>query len=135
MGAFENQGGGLVKVYGVTAGGTVVPLQVDANGVALMTDAERACTTPTVYNIVLTLADTEYSQALPAGTRKFAFRARTFVDARYAFVTGKVATPTAPYCTLKAGAENAIDGVNLAAATLYLASGTAGTVIEIEVWA
>lgn len=33
MGDFENQGGGLVKAYGVTAAGVVVPLRVDGDGV------------------------------------------------------------------------------------------------------
>jgi hypothetical protein len=61
--------------------------------------------TPTPYNVTLTNANTEYSQALPANCRKFEFQARTEATVRLAFVTGKVAASTAPYMTLKAGAS------------------------------
>jgi len=87
-----------------------------------------------VYNLTLTLADTEYSQALPANTREVRFRCRTVFDVRYAFVTGKVATPTAPYLTLPAGMEYHSDGNDLAGFTLYFASSQAGVVVEIEAW-
>jgi len=90
--------------------------------------------TVTEYNVTLTAGDTEYSQALPANTRRLCFRCRTDVACRYAWVTGKVATPVAPYQTLKAGAEYAIDGVKLASSTLYVASTTAGSIIELECW-
>ena len=90
--------------------------------------------TVTIYNVTLTNADTEYSQALPADTRAFEFQCRTAYDIRYAWVTGKVATPTAPYQTLKAGAVKYKENVNLATATLYLASDQAGVIVEIEAW-
>lgn len=98
-------------------------------------DPAHEATTVTVYNISLTNANTEYSQALPANTRRLCFRSRTGVQVRYAWSAGKVATPTAPYQTLMAGAEYAVDDVKLAAATLYLASATAGATIELECWA
>ena len=79
-------------------------------------------TTPTVYNVTLTVADTEYSQALTANTREFRFRCRTLYDVRYAFVTGKVATPTAPYLTLPGGSDYWSDNDKLAAVTLYFAT-------------
>lgn len=86
--------------------------------------------TPTVYNTTLTNADTEYSQAL-ASCKGIEFQARTSVDIRFAFVTGKVATPTAPYMTLKAGQWYYFDG---SPTTLFLASATAGTIVEIILW-
>lgn len=91
-------------------------------------------TTVTEYNVTLTSADTQYSQALPANTRRLCFRCRSGVAIRYAWGAGKVATPTAPYQTLQAGADYAIDGVLLASGTLYFASGTAGAVVEMEAW-
>jgi hypothetical protein len=97
-------------------------------------DTGLACATPIEYNVTLTLANTEYSQALPAGTRKVVFRCRSAADVRYAWVTGKVAGLTAPYQTLKTGAEYATDGINLTGRTLYLASASAGVVVEIEAW-
>ena len=38
------------------------------------TEEQSRVTTPTVYNVTLTFADTEYSQALPASTKEFRFR-------------------------------------------------------------
>ena len=90
--------------------------------------------TPTVYNITLTVADTEYSQALPSSTREFRFRCRTLFDVRFAWVTGKVAIPTAPYLTLPAGSDYSSDQNDLTAKSLYLASGEAGVVVELEIW-
>jgi len=91
-------------------------------------------TTPNEYNVTLTNADTEYSQALPAGTKALEFWARESVDIRFAFTSGKVATPTAPYFTLKAGTTYYKESLNLSGKTLYLASSTAGTNVEIIAW-
>lgn len=90
--------------------------------------------TPTVYNKTLTIADTEYSQALPSSTREIRFRCRTLYDVRFAWVTGKVATPTAPYLTLPAGCDYHSDDSDITGKSLYLASDQAGVVVEIEVW-
>ena len=90
---------------------------------------------PNLYNVTLTVADTEYSQALPAATKILAFQCRTSFDVRFAFVTGKVAAPTAPYMTLKADMTYFMDTADLASGTLYLASSQAGVVVEIEAWA
>lgn len=89
---------------------------------------------PTVYNITLTLADTEYSQLLPSSTREVRFRCRTLADVRYAFATGKVATPTAPYLTLPSGMEYSSDMSDLTGTTIYFASSSAGVVVELETW-
>lgn len=91
-------------------------------------------TKPTLYNITLTDADTQYKQALPSSTREFRFRCRTLFDVRYAFTTGKVAVPNAPYLTLPAGSDYASDNDDLTAKTLYLASSEAGVVVELEIW-
>ena len=95
---------------------------------------------PAIYNVTLTNANTEYSQALPAGVRAFALQPRTGVDVRFAYVTGKVAAPTAPYWTMKAGGGFGVDDVKMnvalgeGAITLFLASASAGTVVEIQAW-
>lgn len=90
--------------------------------------------TPTIYNVTMTNADTEYSQALPAGTKAFEFQCRTDFDVRFAFATGKVATPTAPYMTLKSRHVYFKDRINLTSKTLYIACATAAQVIEIICW-
>ena len=113
----------------------VVKLDIGGDGVSVpVTDLVIPVTTSTVYNKTLTVADTEYSQALTANTREFRFRCRTLFDVRYAFTTGTVATPTAPYLTLPAGSDYWSDNLNLASTTLYLASSQAGVVVEIEEW-
>ena len=91
-------------------------------------------TTATPYSVTLTVADTEYSQALPANTRYFEFQARTAADVRWAFVTGKVAGPVEPYRTLKSGNNYYSPDVDLTGITLYLGSAVALTVVELLVW-
>ena len=90
--------------------------------------------TPTVYNRTMTVADTEYPQALPAGTREIRFRCRTAFDVRFAWITGKVAGPVAPYLTLPSGRDYASDNNNFTGLTLYLASSEAGVIVEIEIF-
>lgn len=90
----------------------------------------------TETNQTLTNADTEYSVALTGETIGFTMQARTAVDVRFAFTTGKVATPSAPYFTLKANTayEFRLPNQCRTAVTLYLASAVAGTVVEILEW-
>ena len=119
-----------------------VPVTLDSEAVVLgagtanIGKVDVPTATPTVYNVTLTSADTEYSQAMPANCRGFEFQARTSAAVRFAFVTGKVATPTAPYMTLKAGDYYFTPTINQGASpsTLYLASSVAGTVAEIIAW-
>jgi len=92
-------------------------------------------TKPIVYNVTITNANTEYNKALPENTRILEIRAQnTTSDVRFAYETGKVATPTAPYRTIYAGEVKTLDELNLTSKTLYFASPTAGTIIEIECW-
>jgi len=89
---------------------------------------------PTIYNVTLTVADTEYSYPLPSSTREFRIKCRTLYDVRYAWEEGKVAGPVAPYATLSAGLEYRGDDSDITGKSIYLASGTAGVTIEIEIW-
>jgi len=103
-------------------------------GLATSVKQQPPVTTITEYNITLTSADTQYSQALPENTRELRFRCRTLFDVRYSFTTGKVATPTAPYLVLPAGSDYISDNNNLTSTTLYLASAEAGVIVELEVY-
>jgi hypothetical protein len=88
-----------------------------------------------MFNVTLTVADTEYSQALPDRTRKIMIQARTSAAVRWSWDTGKVATPVAPYFTVKAGDTYYDNDLMLNKDTkLYLASSTGGTVVEIQTW-
>lgn len=95
---------------------------------------DNGAQTVTLYNVTLTNINTEYSQALPSVCRRLSFQNRAAKDARFAFVTGKVATPTAPYYTLKAGTSYDSGPIHLASGTLYVAGTQAGNVVEIEAW-
>ena len=93
--------------------------------------------TPLVTNKTLTDANTEYSVVLTGSCRFITFQCRTAFDVRYAFVTGKVATPTAPYATLKSGGVYSSPEkveVPLGGLTLYLASAQAAVVVELTEW-
>ncbi len=85
---------------------------------------------PQVSNVTLTSADTEYSQEI-LGAQKFTVQCRTNFAVRVAYVTAKVATPTEPYITIKAGSVYWEDNISLAGRTLYFASSEAGVIIEI----
>lgn len=84
------------------------------------------------FAVEMTNADTEYNQVLPDYTGHIMIRCRDGTAMRYAFVTGKVASPTEPYLTILANKDRRIDNLNLVSKTLYVASGSAGKIAEIE---
>jgi hypothetical protein len=92
--------------------------------------------TPYVYNVVCTVADTEYSQVLPAATKMLSVHMRDDgAGYRLAWVTGKVATPTAPYINILTGGYYSETALLLGATpTLYFATSSAGKYIEIIAW-
>lgn len=100
---------------------------------ALIMPASHAQTVA-IYNVAMTNANTEYSQALPANCKKFSIGLRDATGFRLAFVTGKVATPTEPYKTVQPGFEYADDLVEPASLPLYFASAVAGKTAEIIAW-
>lgn len=84
---------------------------------------------PTISNLTLTLAATEYSYALPANTKKAVIKARGSNDLRFAFVSGETATS---YITIPAGSQFATDSIYLRGQTIYIqCPGAAGEVAEI----
>lgn len=109
-------------------GDTANPIYVDLAG------GEGAATTPAEYTITMTSADTQYSQALPANTKKFSIECTDLTETRVSFVTGKVAAPTDPYETLLAGQMYWEDGVYLSSKTIYAACGAAGKKMFVRVW-
>jgi hypothetical protein len=112
----------------VTVSGTVLT-DIETNTDALV----KTATTPAIYNVTMTSADTEYTQALPANTKKFLVQCRDGTAFRLAFETGKVATPTEPYLTVATDAVYYEDEV-LSSATVYVGCGSAGKVVEILAW-
>ena len=84
--------------------------------------------------MTLTSAATEYSLELAGTVKAIEFQARTSAAVRFAYATGKVATPTAPYMTLKADSSYGRSKLYLNNTTLYFGTATAGTVVEVTVW-
>ena len=85
----------------------------------------------TIENLVLTNPDEEFSIVIPINTRFITFQVRTADPIRFAFEAGKVATPTSPFATLKAGGawdeERAIFG----SLTIYFAGDIGGEIVEV----
>ena len=122
--------GGIDDVY------NKLNTQLDALLSTRATEATLAKSMPTIvtkYVVALTLADTEYSQAL-TNVKKFRIHTRDFTAFRLAYVTGKVAGSVDPYETIPAGSEKYEDSLNIASLTLFFASSTAGKTAEIEAW-
>jgi len=92
----------------------------------------RRATTPTLYNVTMTDADHEYEQLLPVATKIVKAVLADGATFRLAWVTGKVATPTAPYWTQPANIPYEREGLYLEGKTLYFASPAATKVMQIE---
>lgn len=89
-------------------------------------------TTPTIYNVSITLANTEYSQALSATTKRFTIKIRDIASLKLAYVSGQSGTT---FISVPGGAS--YEEINLAgtgAITLYFQSPTASQVAEIVQW-
>ena len=90
---------------------------------------------PSVVNIEMPSADTEYFHMIPKGCKKFLLHSRDGTAFRLAFKTGKVAGSTPPYFTIKANTAYSEDNLNIIEdAWIYLACGTANKIVEIVQW-
>ena len=92
---------------------------------------------PVIYNVEMILANTEYSQELPAWVKSFSINCRTPYEMRFAFETGKVALSTNPYATIPAVSaliQNHLLGPSSKPITVYFACSTAGKTAEIIAW-
>jgi hypothetical protein len=99
--------------------------------------AELAASADTIseVNVSLAVVDTEYSQALPANCKGIEFVSRGGYPVRYAFTTGKVATPTGTYFILKSNCSyESPTTLNLSSKIIYFASDHAGDVVELIAW-
>ena len=116
-------------------GKSVVPALTESEIKALELETMPPATKPSIANIEMPSADTEYLHMLPKGCKKFLLHCRDGTAFRLAFKRGKVATPTQPYFTMKANTSYSEDNLDVEEDTwLYLACGTASKVIEIVQW-
>lgn len=83
------------------------------------------------YNLTLTSAGTEYSQALTGGVSQVTVQCRSANAVQMAFSFGQSGTT---YWTIKSGDAYYEQIINASDVTLYLQSTTAGVVVEIIAW-
>lgn len=88
---------------------------------------------PTIYNKTMTLANTEYSQQLPTGTRKVLIKERAGGSTvQYCFTSGASNTT---FMTLPPSTSKYLEAAEIGGKTLYFQCADAGKVLEIECWA
>jgi hypothetical protein len=88
--------------------------------------------TPTIINLEMTLADTEYNVIIPEEAKRFYLRTRQGCLLRVAYASGETASN---YVTIQYGAGYSEEGLSLTGAlTLYLRGNKAAVVIEIVYW-
>lgn len=88
---------------------------------------------PVNYRVSIATGSYEFSQALPAGTKKVVIQNSTTQDTYIAWATGKVATPTGAYFTVKSGTVLTLDDLYFSSATtLYFGSTPSGCYVEIQ---
>jgi hypothetical protein len=92
----------------------------------------KPATTPAIYNVTCTNAGTEYSQALPANTKKFMIGIRS----KNSGVVWQFKVASSGTAFYMLGNETmSEDNILLASQTLYFQSATAGEVVQIIAWA
>lgn len=91
-----------------------------------------ASKTPLITNVVLTLANTEYSVTLETDAKIIEFRARGNSKLRYAWVLGETASN---WISLPKGCVYSQVGLRLPAGlVLYVQSDVPGEILELEQW-
>ena len=89
-----------------------------------------ADTTVTIFNVTITSANTEQSQALPANTKEFLIRTRGSAELKLAYDSGDSGTL---FVTIPGRATKTVSRF-FKAQTLYFQSPTAGEIVEIEAY-
>lgn len=92
----------------------------------------RSKTTPTLQNVTLAVANTEYSVAIPTASVAFSIRTRQCSKIQLAYVATESGTK---YITIWPGETYVEEGLtSTASITLYVQSPKAGEVLEVWSW-
>lgn len=87
---------------------------------------------PTIANVSMTSAATEYSYTFPADTKKFEIRIRSGSSLlQIAFISGQSGST---YITIPYGASYSENDAKVGGATIYFQSPDATQVAEIKTW-
>lgn len=124
MGRNENDGVGVVGLEN-TLGVQINPATEEGQA------ASSPGTSPEIYNVTMTLANTEYSQVFPVGTKSFTVRCRSLSEVKITFGAGTSGTN---FITIPAGMNYYEEFVNLSTKTLYFQCVAAGKILEIIVY-
>ena len=91
---------------------------------------------PSVVNIKMVSADTEYPHKLPIGCKRFQIQCRDATDFRFATEMGKIAKPDPPYYTVKSGTvHRSGGGLDIQGDVwLYFACDSTNKYVEILQW-
>lgn len=118
-----------VKFSPETLGSKVVlPVEI-VNSSGDQEDFITEPTTPTIYNLPLADSNTEYSQALPSGTKKLKIRSRLFnTSLKIAFSSGGSGST---YFTVPFGGTLSLAGISFTGVTVYVQSSRSSNVCEI----
>lgn len=85
---------------------------------------------PTIYNVVVTLANTEVSQILTDSTKMLTIKVRGTASLKLAFIATQSSTN---YITISAGSSYTVEGVNFTG-TLYFQTNKPAQIVEILEW-
>lgn len=88
-------------------------------------------TVPTIYNLLMPLANTEYTQAISANAVKLTIRARKLANVKIGFAVGESSTK---FVTIPAGASYEINSIRVSSLTLYVQSDVAANTLEVVEW-
>ncbi len=96
---------------------------------AQATPEDQIVDQPVIKNVTCTLANTEYSQVIPTGTKKFLLKTRAASDLKFTFVASGSGSL---YATIPAGSGGLwIDTSKMRGLTVYFQTPTAGEIVEM----
>ncbi len=129
----------LVDAGDITFGGsipagsnTIGKVEAIQSGTWTITTGEALATTPTIYNVSMPLANTNYSQLLPTGTKMIDIKLRgqgSLLKVAFASISGG-----ANYILVPQNSTFHIGSVNLTGITLYLQGALPNQLAEIICW-
>lgn len=91
----------------------------------------ESSSSPKIYNVICTLANTEYSQVLSDGVKKLIVRTRGNGSLQVCFESGN---SNVEFITIPCGATYSEDNLNLSGVTLYFQTNVASEIVEILEW-
>ena len=88
-------------------------------------------TTPTIQNVTLATAGTEYTITLPANTERFKIRVRGSSKLQIAYTSGQTGTN---YISIYPGACYEEAALDIASLSIYVQASKSGETLEIVSW-